>query len=66
MKPKAAAAACKLPLLIAITIGAALGGLLFDLTGTVGLYISSSVITLIAALVAMFAFQKFPNQVPGI
>jgi predicted MFS family arabinose efflux permease len=43
---------------LAITIGAAVGGLLFDLTGAVGVYVGSSVITLLAALVALLAFRK--------
>lgn len=47
---------------LAITIGAALGGLFFDLTGVVGVFISSSVLTLIAALVALLAFRKAATQ----
>jgi predicted MFS family arabinose efflux permease len=47
---------------LAITIGAALGGRLFDLTGAVGVYIGSSVVTLLAALVAWIAFRNSPNQ----
>ena len=43
---------------LAITIGAALGGVFFDLTGVVGVFITSSVLTLIAALVALLAFRK--------
>ncbi|MCB2411075.1 MFS transporter [Hymenobacter lucidus] len=42
---------------LAITIGAAVGGLLFDQTGAVGVYVGSSVITLLAALVALLAFR---------
>ncbi|UOQ69938.1 MFS transporter [Hymenobacter volaticus] len=47
---------------LAITIGAAVGGGLFDLTGAVGVFIGSSVITLLAALVALLAFRKSPQQ----
>ena len=47
---------------LAITIGAAVGGLLFDLTGAVGVYVGSSVITLVAALVALLAFRKSPKR----
>ena len=43
---------------LAITIGAAVGGLLFNLTGAVGVYVGSSVITLGTALVA------FRNSAP--
>jgi predicted MFS family arabinose efflux permease len=43
---------------LAITIGAAVGGLLFDLTGAVGVYVGSSSITLLAALVAWLAFRN--------
>ena len=39
---------------LAITIGAAVGGLLFDLTGAVGVYVGSSAITLVAAGPASF------------
>ncbi|MGI4733699.1 MAG: MFS transporter [Janthinobacterium lividum] len=51
---------------LAITIGAALGGLFFDLTGVVGVFIGSSVITLVAALVALLALRKVPNQVSAV
>jgi predicted MFS family arabinose efflux permease len=47
---------------LAITIGAALGGLFFDLTGVVGVFIASSGLTLIAALMAWLAFRKAPAQ----
>jgi predicted MFS family arabinose efflux permease len=47
---------------LAITIGAAVGGLLFDLTGAVGVYVGSSSITLLAALVALLAFRKATAQ----
>ena len=47
---------------LAITIGAAVGGLLFDLTGAVGVYVGSSVITLVAALVALLAFRQATTQ----
>jgi predicted MFS family arabinose efflux permease len=43
---------------LAITAGAAIGGFIFDLTGAKGVFISSSIFTLIAALVAMLAFRK--------
>ena len=43
---------------LAITIGAALGGLLFDLTGAVGVYVGSSVVTLVAGLAAWLAFRN--------
>jgi predicted MFS family arabinose efflux permease len=42
---------------LAITIGAALGGLFVDLTGVVGVFIASSALTLIAALMALLAFR---------
>jgi predicted MFS family arabinose efflux permease len=50
---------------LAITAGAAMGGLSFDLTGAKGVFIVSSIFTLIAVLVAMFAFGqqiKLNNQ----
>lgn len=43
---------------LGITAGAAIGGFIFDLTGTRGVFISSSIFTLIAALTAMIAFKK--------
>lgn len=43
---------------LAITIGATLAGLFFDPTGVVGVFIASSVLTLIAAPVALLAFRK--------
>jgi predicted MFS family arabinose efflux permease len=43
---------------LAITTGAGMGGLFFDLTGVIGVFIASSVITLLAAFVAMLAFRK--------
>jgi predicted MFS family arabinose efflux permease len=43
---------------LAITAGAAIGGLIFDHTGAKGVFISSSIFTFIAALVAMLAFKK--------
>jgi len=43
---------------LANTTGAAVGGLFFDLTGAVGVFASSSVITLLAALMALLAFRK--------
>lgn len=43
---------------LAITAGAAIGGVSFDLTGPRGVFIVSSVFTLIAAFVAMLAFRK--------
>ena len=51
---------------LAITIGAAVGGLLFDLTGAGGVYVGSSIITLLAALVAWLAISADvrPNR-PG-
>jgi predicted MFS family arabinose efflux permease len=42
---------------LAITAGAAAGGLLFDLTGAIGVFMGSSVITLLAALIALLAFR---------
>jgi predicted MFS family arabinose efflux permease len=42
---------------LAITAGAAAGGLLFDLTGATGVFMGSSVITLLAALIALLAFR---------
>jgi len=50
---------------LAITIGAAVGGLLFDLTGAVGVYVGSSVITLSAALVAWLAFRQATTRQAG-
>jgi predicted MFS family arabinose efflux permease len=41
----------------AITIGAAAGGLFFDLTSAEGVFIASSIIALIASAVAMLAFR---------
>jgi hypothetical protein len=38
--------------------------LVFDLTGVVGVFITSSVVTLLAALVALLAFRKAPLQAP--
>lgn len=43
---------------LGITTGAAIGGFIFDLYGTKGVFISSSLFTLIAALIAMLAFRK--------
>jgi predicted MFS family arabinose efflux permease len=43
---------------LAITAGAAIGGFIFDHTGAKGVFISSSVFTLVAALVAMLAFKQ--------
>ena len=43
---------------LGITAGAAIGGFVFDLTNTKGVFISSCIFTLIAALVAMLAFRK--------
>jgi predicted MFS family arabinose efflux permease len=43
---------------LAITAGAGIGGVFFDLTGVTGVFICSSVITHIAAAVAMIAFRK--------
>jgi predicted MFS family arabinose efflux permease len=51
---------------LAITTGAGVGGLFFDLTGATGVYISSSVITLLAAFFAMLAFQKSTSRVNEI
>jgi predicted MFS family arabinose efflux permease len=42
---------------LAITAGAAAGGLLFDLTGAIGVFMGSSFITLLAALIALLAFR---------
>ena len=42
---------------LAITAGAAAGGLLFDLTGATGVFMGSSAITLLAALIALLAFR---------
>jgi len=43
---------------LAITMGAAFGGIFFDHTGASGVYIGSSIITLMAAAVAVFAFNN--------
>jgi predicted MFS family arabinose efflux permease len=43
---------------LAITLGAAIGGLIFDLSRVKGVYITSSVFTLLAALVALLAFKS--------
>lgn len=43
---------------LAITTGAGIGGLFFDLTGVTGVFICSSAITVVAAAVAMIAFRK--------
>lgn len=43
---------------LAITAGAAIGGVIFDHTGAKGVFISSSIFTLIASLAAMLAFKK--------
>jgi predicted MFS family arabinose efflux permease len=51
---------------LANTTGAALGGLFFDLTGPIGVFSSSSAITLLAALVAMWAFRKPAKQAPAL
>jgi predicted MFS family arabinose efflux permease len=49
---------------LAITTGAGIGGLFFDLTGVIGVFISSSVITVLAAFVArMLAFRKPTKKV---
>jgi predicted MFS family arabinose efflux permease len=48
---------------LAITTGAGIGGLFFDLTGVIGVFISSSVITVLAAFVAMLAFRKTTKKV---
>jgi predicted MFS family arabinose efflux permease len=48
---------------LAITTGAGLGGLFFDLTGVIGVFISSSVISVLAAFVAMLAFRKPAKKV---
>jgi len=47
---------------LAITIGAAVGGLVFDITGAKGVFISSCVLTLTAALITFFAFKKHANM----
>lgn len=47
---------------LAITTGAGVGGLVFDLTGAVGVFSSSSVITLVAAGVVWLAFRKPLHQ----
>lgn len=50
---------------LAITAGAAIGGLSFDLTGAKGVFIGSSIFTLIAALVTMVAFRhQFKKSSP--
>jgi predicted MFS family arabinose efflux permease len=46
---------------LGITTGAAIGGFIFDLTNTRGVFISSSIFTLIAALIAMLTFKKQAN-----
>ena len=43
---------------LAITLGAAVGGLVFDLTGSSGVYIGSSFIALLAAAMATLAFRS--------
>ncbi|MBB6130830.1 MFS transporter [Mucilaginibacter lappiensis] len=43
---------------LGITAGAAVGGFIFDLAGTKGVFLSSSIFTLFAALIAMMAFRK--------
>lgn len=51
---------------LAISTGAAVGGLVFDLTGVTGVFISSSIITLFAALVALLAFRTSAPLQPGV
>jgi predicted MFS family arabinose efflux permease len=43
---------------LAITTGAATGGFVFDLTGPIGVFICSSIITLIASFFAWMTFRK--------
>jgi predicted MFS family arabinose efflux permease len=42
---------------LAITTGAGIGGLFFDFTGVIGVFICSSIITILAAYVAFIAFK---------
>lgn len=43
---------------LAISLGALIGGVFFDYTGAIGVFISSSLFTLIASVVAIVAFKK--------
>ncbi|EIA08599.1 MFS transporter [Flavobacterium frigoris] len=43
---------------LAISLGAVIGGVFFDYTGAIGVFISSSLFTLIASVVAIVAFKK--------
>jgi len=43
---------------LAISLGAVIGGVFFDYTGAIGVFISSSLFTLIASVVAIAAFKK--------
>lgn len=47
---------------LAITAGAALGGLLFDQTSALGVFVSSGLFALVAALIANLAFRKISNK----
>lgn len=43
---------------LAITLGAAMGGVLFDFTGVLGVYTASSIVTLLSAVLTALAFKK--------
>jgi predicted MFS family arabinose efflux permease len=43
---------------LAITLGAAVGGVLFDFTGILGVYTASSIITILSAVLTALAFKK--------
>lgn len=48
---------------LAITAGAAFGGILYDYTGAKGVFTSSGIFALIAALVVLLAFRRSSNRV---
>lgn len=47
---------------LSITIGASIGGLIFDITGADGVYIFSTFCAILGSLVAMFAFKKTASK----
>jgi len=51
---------------LAITTGAGIGGLFFDFTGVTGVFITSSVITVLAAFVALLAFREPAKKVTKV